>query len=437
MWYNFYIYRMNNLRILFTGTVGECIPPPYGGIPKRALMLGAEWKKNGVVVGYVFNYHHENEDDLGAKGEYFFEFDSKPNKLTKVLYIIRHLILNPSLYFKLLSIYKKTYRHYDRQSLLYPAYGVFLNNIYSKFRPNIIVSEAALIQSFMAGHVAKINKIPFVIETYAEIHDKDMTKSLRFSDSERSDYWKNFLSLADHIITPSNYCAIGPRQYIDEKKETMIYATTLDVDRFDKEISIEEKNRLRDKFKIPREAFVIMAVGAFTYRKGHDHIIEALGTISVQNKKIIIALCGAGNPDWLKKLATDIGVEKRVYFYQSLSEEDLTDLYHTADTYCDASNTPRACLGIALTDALASHLPTIAYDIAGLPESVHDGENGYLVPVNNIKVLGKKFDDMSNKSVEERKTLGDKGVVLARKIFNIPIIAKQLLDIFLNLNNKI
>ena len=114
-----------------------------------------------------------------------------------------------------------------------------------------------------------------------------------------------------------------------------------------------------------------------------------------------------------------------------MSEEGLTDLYHTVDLYCDASNTPRACLGIALTDALASRLPTLAYDVGGLPESVHHGENGYLVPLNDIEALGKAFAIMSEKTIEEKRELGLKGLALAKKIFDLPIIANQLLEILL------
>src|SRR5437764_520373 len=98
---------MSYPRILFTGTTGECIPPPYGGIPKRALMLGAEWRKSGIKVGYTFNYHHDKEKDFGAKGDYFFEYQSKPNKFSKIIFIIRYFFKNPSLYVKLFSIYRK------------------------------------------------------------------------------------------------------------------------------------------------------------------------------------------------------------------------------------------------------------------------------------------------------------------------------------------
>jgi len=74
--------------------------------------------------------------------------------------------------------------------------------------------------------------------------------------------------------------------------------------------------------------------------------------------------------------------------------------------------------------------------VAGLPESVHHGENGYLVPTNDIAALGKAIADMSDKSPAEREALGMRGLALARKIFDLPIIAKQLLDILTRVAEK-
>jgi glycosyltransferase involved in cell wall biosynthesis len=420
---------MADFRILFTGTTGECIPPPYGGIPKRALMLGAFWRKhNNITVSYTFPYHHDKEDDLGAEGAYFFEYTKKPGKLAKIAFIVSYAFQNPKLYGKLFAQYTKTFGRLDRQSILYPAYGVFLDTVYATFKPDIVVAEAALIQTFMAAHVATWRKIPFVIETYAEVHDQSMTKSLKFTDSERDAYWKYFLGLADHIITPSNYCALGPLAYVPQEKTTMVYATSLDVTRFDKSISVDEKNALRQKLGLPLDFFYVMAVGAFTERKGHDHIIEAVVLLHKEHPSIAVVLCGAGNPEWLKKLAEVKGVEQHVFFFQAVTEETLTNLYHAVDLYCDASNTQRACLGIALTDALASRLPTIAYDVAGLPESVHHNKNGLLSPLNDITKLSGAIQTMYQKSITEREELGDKGLAIAKSTFDLPIIAKQLLD---------
>src|SRR5579872_4599659 len=116
------------LRILMTGTVGESIPPPYGGIPKLSLMFARMWKDKGATIGIMFSYHHEKENDLGANAQYFFEYNSKPNKFKKVLFLIRYFLTNPSLYVQLYKIYKREHGLMTREGVLYSAYGVYLDH---------------------------------------------------------------------------------------------------------------------------------------------------------------------------------------------------------------------------------------------------------------------------------------------------------------------
>ena len=418
------------LRILFTGTTGESIPPPYGGIPKRALMLGKIWREQGHDVGYTFTYHHKKEDDLGAKGTYFFEYSRLPDKIHKIAFIVTYFLKNPLLYLELCRKHRELYRIFSRERIMYAAYGVFIDGIISRFKPNVVVCEAALIRTFMAAHVAKRYGLPVVLETYAEVHHKEMLKLDDKPTDTREEFWKPFLALADIIIGPSHYCAKGPLAYAPKEKVPMVYATTLDVAKYDHIVTPEEKAELRKRFGIPKDAFAVMAVGAFTERKGHDHIIEAAAKLHAPHPDVCVILCGAGDPTKWREQAARLGVAGNVFIFQNLSEHDLILLYRTADTYCDASNTPRACLGIALTEGLASRLPTIAYDVAGLPESVVHEDNGYLVPLNNIDALAQAILRVHNLPADARRTLGERGFTRAQKIFDIHSIAGQLMDIF-------
>lgn len=414
------------MNILFTGTVGDSLPPAYGGIPKRALMLAKIWREQGHSVGLTFTYRHDHEDDLGAHGSYFFEYTSKPSKAKKLLFIAKHLYTAPILYLNLLYRWSSLERKLTREGVYYAAYGVFLRNIYREFKPDVIVGEAALIRSYMAGTVAKELSIPFVLEPYAEIHDRTMVKLKGFSEEERRTYWDQYLSLAAAIVASSGYCAQGAIQYAKEKTK-VIYATTLDAQRYNAPRTIDEKYALQSKFQLPPRNLYVISVGAFTERKGHDHVIQAVGALRTSHPSIGVILCGAGDPRRWDELAKREGVLDRVHIFQNLSEEQLVELYKCADIYCDASNTPRACLGIALTEGMASRLPALVYNAGGLPEVVKDHINGLLVPLNDISALAEGIKYLADLPIDARTRLGDQAAKDMADHFDIRVISRQLL----------
>ena len=184
------------LRILITGTTGESMPPPYAGIPKLSLLYSRLWKKMGHKVAIVFVYRPVKADDLGAGAEYFFEYNSKPNKLRKSLFLLKYFFANPLLYFNLLKGYLKIFPRFSTEVILYPAYGVFMDRIFSFFKPDIVLSEAALIKTFMVAQIAKRRKVPVVFDTYGEVRDLSVGVNPLLHEKKRTKYWKSFFDLA-------------------------------------------------------------------------------------------------------------------------------------------------------------------------------------------------------------------------------------------------
>ncbi len=412
------------MKILFVGQVGESLPPPYAGVPKRALLLAKLWREQGAEVGICFTHRHDHEDDLGANASYFFEYERTPRAGAKIAFIARAVLLHPILYTSLVSQAIRAFGTLSKDIIIYAAYGVFINKIMGTFTPDVVVAESGLHRAFFAALIAKKRKLPFVLETYAEVHDHSV---MRFkNDAARTHFWKTFFSMCARIIAPSDYCAKGPLTYAPAEQVHMVFATTLDVAIFENDKRTQSEGR--EHFKLPTGEFIVLAVGSFSPRKGHDHMIEAMAMLRKKGHNVGVLLCGEGNPQWLRDLAKERGVEGSTHIFQNLSESDLRLLFRSADMYCDASNTPRACLGIALTEALATGIPAIAYDMAGLPEVVKNNETGYLVPVDDIPALADTIEKLYNASPQERSDFGQKGLQRARDVFDIHGIAKLLMS---------
>lgn len=412
------------MRIFITGTTGESLPPPYAGIPKLTLLFSRLWKQLGHEMIVTFGYKHDHEDDLGADAQYFFEYAKNPTKLDKVAFLLKYFFKNPALYFDFLKKYRSADAYLNREIILYTAYGVWLNEIVEKTKPDIILGEAALIKSFMAGLVAQRHNIPFVVDTYAEIHDLSMGVNKRMNDEQRKKYWDYYFDLMKGVIAPSEFCANGPRTYTSREKVKVVFPG-IDVELCQKTAPGDTKEKNREHFKLPQEEFLVSAVGAFTPRKGHDHLIRAVGKLRKQGFPVSGVLCGPGDSSEWKRIAAEEGVVDHIYFFTALSDEDLVRLYHAVDLYCDASNSPRACLGMSLTESMAAGLPVVAYDHGGLPEVVHDHKNGLLAPVNNIDQLAEVINKIRLMPTEERQKFGEVGRRMAKEMVDLQAVADK------------
>src|SRR3990167_6617731 len=124
------------LRILISGTTGESMPPPYAGVQNVSLLYGRTWKKMGYEVGITFVYRPENADDLGANAEYFFEYKSRPDKFKKLFFLVKYFFKNPFLYFRLLQSYLRVCPRLNLEVILYSAYGVYIKEVITTFKPD-------------------------------------------------------------------------------------------------------------------------------------------------------------------------------------------------------------------------------------------------------------------------------------------------------------
>lgn len=413
------------MKILITGSTGECMPPPYGGIPKVSLLYGRTWKEMGNDVAVTFVYRPENADDFNANCKYFFEYSSKPNKLKKIVFLVKYFFKNPFLYFSLITSYFKIYPRFSLETILYSAYGVYISGVISEFKPDIILSQTALIKTHMILEIANNKKIPVVVDTYAEVRDKNMGVNKHLTDFEQQKYWVKFLGRAQLVLGISN-CTDGAKKYLPNNKVKEFY-DTCDFTMSRTEIK-ETKDELREYFKIKKDRFIIGAIGAFEFRKGHDHLIKA---VTILNKKGIdcgAAICGAGDKTKWEALAEEEGIREKIYFFSRLPELDLIKLHRSIDVYCNLSNSPRSCgLDLALLEAMASGLPIVVYDNGALPTAVENGKNGYIVKTDDINAVSDAFLNLYNKSESERKVIGDTSKLLAQKC-DINLTAKIKFD---------
>jgi glycosyltransferase involved in cell wall biosynthesis len=373
----------------------------------------------GHEVAVTFVYKPERADDHGAGAEYFFEYGSKPNKFKKVLFLIRYVFKNPALYFSLLKSHYSIYPKIYRELVLYSAYGVWIDEVIATYKPDIILSQAALIKTYMAAMSAKRRNIPIVYEPYAEIHDQKMGVNKHMTADEQKKYWTAFLEMSALVIGMDN-CSVGALMYLPPERVKAFY-DCCDYNAYQMKLD-KDKMGLRDDLKLPHDLFLVGMVGAFHYRKGHDHLIKAIAMLNKQGHKVGAAICGGTrNPEedlakW-RALAKEEGVEDKIFFSWNFSEHELVRLHRSLDGYCNLSNSTRSCgLDLSLLEAMSSGLPIVVYDTGALKGAVPEGKNGFVVHNGNIEGVAESILKLYQMDLDQRKEMGEASRAFAERL---------------------
>jgi glycosyltransferase involved in cell wall biosynthesis len=87
-------------------------------------------------------------------------------------------------------------------------------------------------------------------------------------------------------------------------------------------------------------------------------------------------------------------------------------------------------LPVVLMEALASGRPVITTFVAGIPELVVDGENGWLIPAGDIDRLADAMQECLSASPERLSTMGRAGRQRALARHDIDVEAAKLGELF-------
>ena len=130
----------------------------------------------------------------------------------------------------------------------------------------------------------------------------------------------------------------------------------------------------------PREAPLLLAMGRLHSAKAHDVTLKAL--VKIPDAVLWIAGTGPLEGD-LRELAHDLGVADRVRWLGW--RNDAGALYRAADIVVFPSRVEP--LGNVVIQAWAYGKPVIAAEAAGPKVLIRDGQDGLLVPIDDVEAL--------------------------------------------------
>lgn len=170
----------------------------------------------------------------------------------------------------------------------------------------------------------------------------------------------------------------------------------------------------------------LLFVGRLAAVKGLPVLFDALARLG--SRDVNLAIIGDG-PDraMLTAMAADLGLSDRVDFMGYRSQSEVAAMLRESDVFVLPSFAEG--LPVVLMEALASGVPVVATQIAGIPELVRDGENGRLVPPGDAAALADALAALLD-DPDTAATMGRQGRALVATEFDSRTEAARLATLF-------
>ncbi len=198
----------------------------------------------------------------------------------------------------------------------------------------------------------------------------------------------------------------------------------------------EERDASRARFRIPRDALVVVTTGAIISRKDPICLLEAAARM--RGRPVWILLIGPRDPDpgYAERVDAVIsGLPEGVTgnCMGRLSSPEVAEVLWAADVF--ALNSRAEGFPNSLIEAMATGLPCVATDIPGSRDALSGG-GGNLVPVGEPNALADALDRLAE-SPDQRTRLGRQGSMVVGTRYGMERVARRYLEVYRELMKSI
>lgn len=177
-----------------------------------------------------------------------------------------------------------------------------------------------------------------------------------------------------------------------------------------KVVTFERRNpergiQLRQQFRFPQNAKVLITVAVLRAPKGVDILLRALPAIlrAVPELRLLVVGEGPTRDSWTR-LAAHLGVDEAVHW--AGYRQDVPALLAGSDLFVLPSR--EDAFPTVLLEAMAAELPIVATNVGGIPEIINSPAVGVLVPPRDPAALAKEITELLQQD-KTRKTIAAAG----------------------------
>ena len=154
----------------------------------------------------------------------------------------------------------------------------------------------------------------------------------------------------------------------------------------------------------------VLFLGRLDYEKHIHNLLKAVALLPKELGTQVELVGKGGEQAYLESLASELGIRDQVHFYGHISEEDLPKAYERCTVF--AMPSIAELQSIATMEAMASGRPVVAADAMALPHLVHDGDNGYLFPPEDVAVFADRLKRVLTADAAELERLSENSLFL-------------------------
>jgi glycosyltransferase involved in cell wall biosynthesis len=180
----------------------------------------------------------------------------------------------------------------------------------------------------------------------------------------------------------------------------------------------------RREVGLPDEAVVLMYVGRLSPEKNLALLLRAFFGVAAAYPQALLAIVGGGPElENLRDQAGHSGLAERVRFLGKVEYQQVPSYLRLADAFVTASDTE--VHPFSLIEAMASGLPALGIDSPGVGDTIVDGENGFLSPLDIAAFTAKMMRLVMEG--ETRRRMSERALQTAR-LYDINRTGQLMLD---------
>jgi glycosyltransferase involved in cell wall biosynthesis len=180
---------------------------------------------------------------------------------------------------------------------------------------------------------------------------------------------------------------------------------------------VEVRSRTSESCDLPAELAetleghrILLTVGRLVRRKGVAWFVDKV--LPRLPEDAVYLVVGDG-PDRARihEAAAHRGLGSRVQLLGRISDETLEAVYQNADVFVMPNilvENDVEGFGLVALEAAIRGLPVVASNLQGIPDAIHEGSNGFLLPVEDTEAYTIRIRSLLSLSAVRRRAIGEK-----------------------------